>query len=83
MDWFFQEFQVVFEKWSIINGWNSVWERQNNSGNSKYIDAIWRAVDSIKVDGYKIDDVIQYETTGLEILNTQHINLNFMVVMSK
>ena len=51
--------------------------------NSKYIDAVWRAVDYLKADGYKIDDVVQYETTGPEIMNAQHIDLNFMVILSK
>ena len=47
---------------------------------SNYADAIWRAVDAVKADGYKIDDVIEYETQGY--LN-DNVDLNFMVIMSK
>lgn len=47
---------------------------------SSYVDAIWRAVDAVKDDGFKIDDVIQYETSSSF---SDFITLHFMVIMSK
>ncbi|TVP40761.1 hypothetical protein [Candidatus Nitrosocosmicus arcticus] len=47
---------------------------------STYVDSIWRAVDAVKADGYKIDDVVQYETRAF---SSDNIHLNFMVIMSK
>jgi hypothetical protein len=41
---------------------------------SEYIDAVWRAVDYIKKDGYKIDDVVQY---------INYDDITIMVVLSK
>jgi hypothetical protein len=46
---------------------------------SEYVDSIWRAVDVVKADGFMIDDVIQYETSGYR----NSIDLHFMVIMSK
>lgn len=47
---------------------------------STYVDSIWKAVDVVKADGFKIDDVIQYETSSSF---SDFITLHFMVVMSK
>ena len=49
---------------------------------SEYIDSIWKAVDTIKKDGYNIDDVTSYSiTSGLGSAPSNYVNL--LVVMSK
>lgn len=49
---------------------------------SEYIDSIWKAVDTIKKDGYNIDDVTSYSiTSGLGSSPSNYVNL--LVVMSK
>ena len=49
---------------------------------SEYIDAVWKAVDTIKKDGYKIDDITSYSiTSGLGSSSSNIVNL--LVVMSK
>lgn len=46
---------------------------------SENIDTIWKAVDEIKKDGYKIDDITSYDITAFE--STTYVNI--LVVMSK
>ena len=49
---------------------------------SQYIDAVWKAVDAIKKDGYKVDDITSYSiTTPIGGSNDNYVNL--LVVMSK
>lgn len=49
---------------------------------SDYIDAVWKAVDEIKKDGYKIDDITSYSvTSGFGSSTSNYVNL--LVVMSK
>lgn len=49
---------------------------------SEYIDAVWKAVDTIKKDGYKIDDITSYSiTSGLGSSSSNYVNL--LIVMSK
>jgi hypothetical protein len=49
---------------------------------SEYIDAVWKAVDTIKKDGYKIDDITSYSiTSGIGSSSSNYVNL--LVVMSK
>ena len=47
---------------------------------SQYIDAIWKAVDAVKKDGYEIDDITSYSTTSMASSDNY---VNLLVVMSK
>jgi hypothetical protein len=48
---------------------------------SQYIDSIWKAVDTVKKDGYQVDDMTSYSITGLGSSPNNYVNL--LVVMSK
>ncbi|MDN5847908.1 MAG: hypothetical protein L0H53_16735 [Candidatus Nitrosocosmicus sp.] len=47
---------------------------------SQYIDAVWKAVDTIKKDGYEIDDITSYSITSMASSDNY---VNLLVVMSK
>jgi hypothetical protein len=47
---------------------------------SQYIDAIWKAVDTVKKDGYQIDDITSYSITSMASSDNY---VNLLVVMSK
>jgi hypothetical protein len=48
--------------------------------NSQFTDLIWMAVDEVKKNGYKIDDVVTFETIGF---SSNVPSTNFLVVMSR
>lgn len=47
---------------------------------SQYIDAIWKAVDTVKKDGYQVDDITSYSITSIASSDNY---VNLLVVMSK
>ncbi|WP_415311068.1 hypothetical protein [Candidatus Nitrosocosmicus sp. FF01] len=49
---------------------------------SQYPDLLFNAVDYVKADGFKVDDVVEYETAETDAFGTD-VDLNFMVAMSK
>jgi hypothetical protein len=50
---------------------------------SQYPDLLFKAVDYAKADGFKVDDLIEYETVESDALGNPDVDLNFMVAMSK
>lgn len=50
---------------------------------SEYPDLLFNAVDFVKADGFKVDDLIEYETGEENIYGDVNVVLNFMVAMSK
>ncbi len=48
---------------------------------SQYIDTVWKAVDTIQKDGYKVDAITSYSITSGGPSSTNYVNL--LVAMSK